>query len=741
MSDALSNGSSEIAALAQQVETARGKLPLQYDPALLEVLSEREIAAERELAEWIRAQRRQQRRREIEAELAAEQRDRKSSAALRRADEADARWHRRALAARRRVSSEDARLAQLYRRAEWSSRALIAVVVLGMVWAGVNVQHNLVPSGDMSDPLYWLSYGIEAMISIPIITIMVAATTAARWGRELARGKVIFFEAALLGTTVALNTGPHLAAGDLGRAAEYAIAPVMVGVVIWLHAWVSARYAVLIDGAPVVDRDTPMVRIDAEPVSGRSDYHPLDNRDDPANGGRFRWEAGSDAPRLNGHTVPPRSNGRAFPHATNGHAVETSANGRAHNLVDGHPTATTTGRTADTGNADTYPDDEVRDISAASGRSDGPSTNGYPVTAPNGRVFPQATNGHRVETSSHGYAHDIPVNGHPTPPSTTSNGHNVPPDRPTAASNGSAAPSVVAGHSATPLPEDRPASSIVPPANARTTQSADDPAVLPYSADAEDSSPAVESSSANMVNHPEASIAGTLEPHREAAKQPAARQISMEDLHGDFVLRSGAPSNEATANTPVAQQLSSSEPGGRPIERRYGGFDSTGRPSIGTTEPTRTPTAATADAAAQANPKATAPRGAKRGKSLSAEHGDRSSDAESEQLALDESPEPVRPHLRAEPMPILDEDDEDDEFSTETDEADTDDDEISAIARAITGRRLSSLPIEEVREILTLADQGGATPAIANELGVSRAAVTRVLDSAIRVHRPYLVIG
>ncbi|MFQ6324665.1 hypothetical protein ACLMAL_00815 [Nocardia sp. CWNU-33] len=253
--------SSEIDALAQRVAAARGKLPLQHDAALLAVLSDAEIAAERELAEWVRAQRRGQRRRAVEDELAAEERDRRTAAAIRKSDDADARWHRRALAARRRVSNQDARLAQLYRRAEWSSRALIAVVVLGMVWAGVNVQHNLVPSGDMTDPLYWLSYGIEAMISIPIITIMVAATTAARWGRELARGKVIFFESALLGTTIALNAGPHLAAGTLGRAAEYAIAPVMVGVVIWLHAWVSGRYAVLIDSASVVEsNDLPGVQ-------------------------------------------------------------------------------------------------------------------------------------------------------------------------------------------------------------------------------------------------------------------------------------------------------------------------------------------------------------------------------------------------------------------------------------------------------------------------------------------------
>ncbi|MGW5572395.1 hypothetical protein ACWEVD_14405 [Nocardia thailandica] len=274
----------EVTALAQQVEAARGKISLQHDSALYTALSDAEIAAERDLAEWIRAQRRKQRKQAVSDELAADRRDRLVGAALRRADEADARWHRKALAARRRVSSADARVAQLYRRSEWSSRALIGVVVLGMVWAGVNVQHNLVPSGDMRDPLYWLSFGIEAMISIPIIVIMITATTAARWGRELDRGKVFFFEAALLGTTVALNTGPHLASGDLGRAAEFAIAPVMVGVVIWLHAWVSARYALLIDAAMVelpADRGvvaevgSPLRRVSAEVGPERDGFVPI----------------------------------------------------------------------------------------------------------------------------------------------------------------------------------------------------------------------------------------------------------------------------------------------------------------------------------------------------------------------------------------------------------------------------------------------------------------------------------
>ncbi|MEU6561222.1 hypothetical protein [Nocardia nova] len=260
----------ELSALAQRVATARGKLPLQADPALLAELSDREITAERELAEWIRTQRRQQRKRAVSAELTAEKRDRRVALALRRADESDARWHRRARAARMRVSNSDARLAQLFRRAEWSSRALIGVVILGMVWAGVNVQHNLVPSGDMSDPLYWLSYGFEAMISIPIITIMVVATTAARWGREIDRGKVVFLETALLGVTIALNAGPHLVGGEPARAAEAAVAPVMVGVVIWLHSWVSARYAQLIDDIPVEEIDSD----DPRPSGYRPSYRP-----------------------------------------------------------------------------------------------------------------------------------------------------------------------------------------------------------------------------------------------------------------------------------------------------------------------------------------------------------------------------------------------------------------------------------------------------------------------------------
>ncbi|WP_280239114.1 hypothetical protein [Nocardia abscessus] len=982
MPDELSNGSSEIAALAQQVETARGKLPLQLDPALLQVLSEREIAAERELAEWIRAQRRKQRRREIEAELAAEQRDRKSAAALRRSDEADARWHRRALAARRRVSSADARLAQLYRRAEWSSRALIAVVVLGMVWAGVNVQHNLVPSGDMSDPLYWLSYGIEAMISIPIITIMVAATTAARWGRELARGKVIFFEAALLGTTVALNTGPHLAAGDLSRAVEYAIAPVMVGVVIWLHAWVSARYAVLIDGAPVIDRDPQPIRIDAERSPGMpdgSDHHSLAGVGVDANDGRFHWEeeigtaplnsgrepehdspagprevgrsrsVGSNTPvtprtdrakpsATNGHAIDSPINGHAvtasvdghpfdrpvldhapveaanpgnaevhavatetdpndaaFPQAPNGHPVETTVNGHTHDVfvngrtvlpvdrttepavngnayhpringndgrpainghtptngnahhlqvnghtlrsttnghtiktptngnahppqIDGHsarPTATghtiespgnahspqsnghtarpvTNGPTAESAATGDAPPRQVGSVSSTDGPlAPGPGNgrlghvSGHTVPQVNGHTVHPATNGHAVESVANGNAHPLQIGGHSARP--TANGHavessptgdahalqgdNVPPtdgllvsptsnghhgqtttghttefstdidahalpvtshslapgaeNRPgTRAADGSPDPAVVNGQEvSTPAP-NHPTASVADPVSDVAAEPTTQPAepAQPFPADAEQAADGPAEAPASIDREPR------LDPARPSAPQ----QISLDDLHEGFEF--DEPSVAQAGN--VTPPQSNPQRGERPIDRALRGNDTVRRPGAGAVDPMP----ATTDTAAQVNPNATAPRAAKRGKSLSAEQNDRSADSESEQLALEEAPEHAR--LRAEALPIFDaEDDEDDEFPAEPEEAATDDDEISALARAITGRRLSTLPIEEVREILTLADQGGSTPAIANELGVSRSAVTRVLDSAIKVHRPYAVIG
>ncbi|MFI9406394.1 hypothetical protein [Nocardia sp. NPDC052316] len=748
MRDEQSTGSSEIAALAQRVETARGKLPLQHDTALFEVLSEREIGAERELAEWVRAQRRKQRRRAVEEELAAEQRDRRTAAKIRRADEADERWHRRALAARRRVSSEDARLAQLYRRAEWSSRALIAVVVLGMVWAGVNVQHNLVPSGDMSDPLYWLSYGIEAMISIPIITIMVAATTAARWGRELARGKVIFFETALLGTTIALNAGPHLATGSFGRAAEYSIAPIMVGVVIWLHAWVSARYALLIDGAPVLDRDTTVRHRVSERDSrvGLTVDAPDDRRwllggADSAEAavaarmpGAERVDAGSmgadrysDEPRI-GQVAPVTAP------SVNGHAAPTFSAETAH-----RPTRTRaddSGLTTNGHAVQSVPADDQRE------------TNSTPIA---GRA---PTNGHAAPFSA--------INGHPLPVELRDPRTALPIDR-APAPNGS----VLHADSANGAPRDAAATS------SPTGTAAQPPSDAIASGDAHTfttNGHAVTNGYAPQTNghavtngHPVTNgqattngqaiaDAGRPTPTNGQPVNGAARTApsNSDTAHpnGRAVDGGRTPTNgQATHNGhamplfpiddmprgPADAGPTTQAPG--PIADASLG-DEPEEPHPG--DPIRKAAATIADTVAQAISGETVSRPTTSRRKSAAPS---ISDAEIEQLVFEENPEPPRPGQRTEAAfvvgrtPLADSEPE-----LPEDEID-EDDEITALAHEISRRGLSNLSVEQLAEILRLADESWLTPGIANEVGVSRAAVARAVEAGIKVRRPFAISG
>ncbi|MEU4183600.1 hypothetical protein [Micrococcus luteus] len=99
--------------LAARVREAQGLLPLQADQALLTVLSEDELAAERALAEWERATDREIRRAAKAAELARVKREQATAETIAKSEAADARWHQRALSARRKLTSPHARLAQL----------------------------------------------------------------------------------------------------------------------------------------------------------------------------------------------------------------------------------------------------------------------------------------------------------------------------------------------------------------------------------------------------------------------------------------------------------------------------------------------------------------------------------------------------------------------------------------------------------------------------------------------------
>ncbi|WP_428846787.1 hypothetical protein [Nocardia terpenica] len=246
----------DVAQLAKRVEKARGRLAYQFDPALTEALSEGELQAERDLAERIREQERDQRWKNVQAAASASDRARQTSEAIAKADMRDLLMARRAIAAQRRESSPHAKLASLYRHRAWSLRSLAGVVMVGMLWSAVNVQHNIAPGGP-GDPLYWFSYLLEGMISVCLVIIMIGTNKVAEWGILDSRKQVAAAELALLGLTVGLNTYPYLRSGSWYDVGVHAVAPVMIGVALLVHDAASHRYGQAIVRATEQIQDLP----------------------------------------------------------------------------------------------------------------------------------------------------------------------------------------------------------------------------------------------------------------------------------------------------------------------------------------------------------------------------------------------------------------------------------------------------------------------------------------------------
>ncbi|QLY27828.1 hypothetical protein [Nocardia huaxiensis] len=246
----------EVGQLARRVEKARGRLAYQFDPSLTEALAEHELQAERELAERIREQDRQQRWKHAEAAASAADRARQTTEEIEKADIKDLMVARKAIAAQRRESSPHAKLASLYKHRAWSQRALAGVVAAGMLWSAVNVQQNIAPGG-ASDPLFWFSYLLEGMISVCLVIIMIGTNKVAEWGVIDSRKQVVVAEFALLALTVTLNTYPYLKTGAWYEVAVHAIAPVMIGVALLIHNSAAARYGLAIVRATDQIRDLP----------------------------------------------------------------------------------------------------------------------------------------------------------------------------------------------------------------------------------------------------------------------------------------------------------------------------------------------------------------------------------------------------------------------------------------------------------------------------------------------------
>ncbi|MBF6301197.1 hypothetical protein IU459_27165 [Nocardia amamiensis] len=230
-------------ALAGRVARARLRMAHQNDPALTDALSDDELAAERELAEYTRRLDRAGLRASARSAAAARERARKTADAIAAIEQRDTLGAARALAEHRRTLHPAAWLAGLRRYRVWAGRGVGFVVTAAMGWSAVNVQHNIAAGLTVTDPLYWFSYLVEAMISVCLIIVMAGASRLAACKIHLDRRARTAAEAALLALTLGLNTYPHLRTGAWFEVGVHSIPPAMIGIALLIHHTVSTAVA------------------------------------------------------------------------------------------------------------------------------------------------------------------------------------------------------------------------------------------------------------------------------------------------------------------------------------------------------------------------------------------------------------------------------------------------------------------------------------------------------------------
>ncbi|MGK8522267.1 hypothetical protein ACRS6B_12235 [Nocardia asteroides] len=236
-------------ALPDRVQIAHERLAHQDDPALLEALSERELAASRELAELVRDYERHEKRARIQAAADAAERVRRTAAELAEREAADLLRAAQAIGEQRHSSSPHAKVARLHQRKPRVLGLLAGVVAFSMLFSAVTVQQNIAPTGGASNPMFWLSYGLEALISAVLVALMLSTGDTAEWGVIDRLWQVYTVEGVLLTASIALNTYPYFRAGDVAGIGIHAIAPIMIGVALVTHRLVAERYGRAIEQA------------------------------------------------------------------------------------------------------------------------------------------------------------------------------------------------------------------------------------------------------------------------------------------------------------------------------------------------------------------------------------------------------------------------------------------------------------------------------------------------------------
>lgn len=243
------DGRALVRELAERVEVAEDVVKLTSRPALIESMTAEEVDAEREVARLRREADREYAKWEIERELKARKR-RTRRAGLRRwleeraeskdgnAAVGDRRWHLRAQRVRKRLTSIDARMATHIRSAALWSNLLIGLMIVGLLYTGFVVQRNFVPGGDKSDPLYWLSLGLEAMCSVALMALMrhdARATLAGITCGKRATLRSWVVKGLLLLASLAAAAGPSIKALDGMGMIRTGWAPVLVAGVLLIH--------------------------------------------------------------------------------------------------------------------------------------------------------------------------------------------------------------------------------------------------------------------------------------------------------------------------------------------------------------------------------------------------------------------------------------------------------------------------------------------------------------------------
>src|SRR5699024_271324 len=89
---------------------------------------------------------------------------------------------------------------------------------------------------------FWVSYGVEALVSGCLIVLLMTSATLQAWGYGQARHRRSGYtlEAGLVLVSLGLNIGTPLSHGQLRLALEYSVAPLMAGALVWTDPCATA---------------------------------------------------------------------------------------------------------------------------------------------------------------------------------------------------------------------------------------------------------------------------------------------------------------------------------------------------------------------------------------------------------------------------------------------------------------------------------------------------------------------